>query len=61
MIIIFDFTKFKGGKSTSDDIIRNLLRNRIILEFLGLGNQNTIQILIPSNSTGKVRKKDLKY
>ena len=27
--------KFKEGKSTSDDIIRNWLRNRITLEFLG--------------------------
>jgi len=34
-ICISDFTKFKGGKSTSDDIIRNWLRNRITLEFLG--------------------------
>ena len=34
-ICISDFTKFKEGKSTSDDIIRNWLRNRITLEFLG--------------------------
>ena len=34
-ICISDFTKFKEGKSTSDDIIRNRLRNRITLEFLG--------------------------
>lgn len=34
-ICIFDFTKFKEGKSTSDDVIRNWLRNRITLEFLG--------------------------
>lgn len=34
-ICISDFTKFKEGKSTSDDIIRNQLRNRITLEFLG--------------------------
>lgn len=34
-ICISDFTKFKAGKSTSDDIIRNWLRNRITLEFLG--------------------------
>ena len=34
-ICISDFTKFKGGKSMSDDIIRNWLRNRITLEFLG--------------------------
>lgn len=34
-ICISDFTKFKDGKSTSDDIIRNCLRNRITLEFLG--------------------------
>ena len=34
-ICISDFTKFKDGKSTSDDIIRNWLRNRITLEFLG--------------------------
>lgn len=33
-ICISDFTKFKEGKSTSDDIIRNWLRNRITLEFL---------------------------
>ena len=32
-ICISDFTKFKEGKSTSDDIIRNWLRNRITLEF----------------------------
>lgn len=34
-ICISDFTKFKEGKSTTDDIIRNWLRNRITLEFLG--------------------------
>ena len=34
-ICISDFTKFKEGKSKSDDIIRNWLRNRITLEFLG--------------------------
>lgn len=34
-ICISDFTKFKEGKSTSDDVIRNWLRNRITLEFLG--------------------------
>ena len=34
-ICISDFTKIKEGKSTSDDIIRNWLRNRITLEFLG--------------------------
>ena len=34
-ICISDFTKIKDGKSTSDDIIRNWLRNRITLEFLG--------------------------
>lgn len=34
-ICISDFTKFKQGKSESDDIIRNWLRNRITLEFLG--------------------------
>ena len=28
-ICISDFAKFKEGKSTSDDIIRNWLRNRI--------------------------------
>ena len=33
-ICISDFTKFKEGKSTSDDVIRNWLRNRITLEFL---------------------------
>ena len=34
-ICISDFTKFKNGKSASDDIIKNWLRNRITLEFLG--------------------------
>lgn len=34
-IWISDFTKLKEGKSNSDDIIRNWLRNRITLEFLG--------------------------
>lgn len=34
-ICISDFTKFKEGKSTSDDIIKNWLRNKITLEFLG--------------------------
>ena len=34
-ICISDFTKLKEGKSNSDDIIRNWLRNRITLEFLG--------------------------
>ena len=33
-ICISDFTKFKEGKSTSDDIIRNWLRNRSALDFL---------------------------
>lgn len=34
-ICISDFTKLRTGKSNSDDIIRNWLRNRITLEFLG--------------------------
>lgn len=34
-ICISDFTKIKDGNSTSDDIIRNWIRNRITLEFLG--------------------------
>lgn len=34
-ICISDFTKFKDGKFASDDVIRNWLRNRITLEFLG--------------------------
>lgn len=29
-ICISDFTKFKEGKSTLDDVIRNWLRNRIL-------------------------------
>lgn len=33
-ICISDFTKFKDGRSASDDVIRNWLRNRITLEFL---------------------------
>ena len=35
-ICISDFGKYKEGKSKADDIIRNWLRNRITLEFLGL-------------------------
>lgn len=60
-ICISDFGKYKEGKSKTDDIIRNWLRNRITLEFLGtwesIYNPDIIQILIPSNSTGleKVR------
>ena len=34
-ICISDFGKYKEGKSNADDIIRNWLRNRITLEFLG--------------------------
>lgn len=34
-ICISDFGKFKEGKSKADDVIRNWLRNRITLEFLG--------------------------
>ena len=34
MNITNDFTKFKDGKSASDDVVRNWLRNRITLEFL---------------------------
>ena len=34
-ICISDFGKHKEGKSKADDIIRNWLRNRITLEFLG--------------------------
>ena len=34
-ICISDFGKFKAGKSKADDVIRNWLRNRITLEFLG--------------------------
>lgn len=34
-ICISDFIKYKNVKSKSDDIIRNWLRNRITLEFLG--------------------------
>ena len=38
MIIFYisDFGKFKDGKSKADDVIRNWLRNRITLEFLGM-------------------------
>ena len=39
-ICISDFTKFKEGKSTSDDIIRNWLRNRITLECTECKNRN---------------------
>ena len=43
-ICISDFGKFKEGKSKVDDVIRNWLRNRITLEFLGtwesIYNQN---------------------
>ena len=34
-ICISDFGKLKEGKSKADDVIRNWLRNRITLEFLG--------------------------
>lgn len=34
-ICISDFGKYKEGKSKADDVIRNWLRNRITLEFLG--------------------------
>lgn len=34
-ICISDFAKHKEGNSKSDDVIRNWLRNRITLEFLG--------------------------
>lgn len=34
-ICISDFGKYKEGKSKADDIIRNWLRNRITLKFLG--------------------------
>ena len=34
-ICISDFGNYKEGKSKADDIIRNWLRNRITLEFLG--------------------------
>ena len=34
-ICISDFGKYKEGKSKADDIIRNWLRDRITLEFLG--------------------------
>ena len=34
-ICISDFCKYKEGKSKADDIIRNWLRNRITLKFLG--------------------------
>ena len=34
-ICISDFGKYKEGKSKTDDIIKNWLRNRITLEFLG--------------------------
>ena len=34
-ICISNFGKFKAGKSKADDVIRNWLRNRITLEFLG--------------------------
>ena len=33
-ICISDFIKYKEGKSVSDDIIRNWLKNRSTLEFL---------------------------
>lgn len=48
-ICISDFTRYKTGKSKSDDIIRNWLRNRITLEFLGTweliynSNFNTVE------------------
>ena len=34
-ICISDFGKYKEGKSKTDDVIRNWLRNRITIEFLG--------------------------
>ena len=34
-ICISEFGKIKEGKSKADDIIRNWLRNRVTLEFLG--------------------------
>lgn len=34
-ICISYFGNFKEGKSKADDVIRNWLRNRITLEFLG--------------------------
>ena len=40
-ICISDFAKFKEGKSMSDDIIRNWLRNRLTLEFLGTWSNST--------------------
>ena len=55
-ICISDFTKFKDGKSASDDVIRNWLRNRITLEFLGTWESIYNQTLIPSNSTGLEKK-----
>ena len=51
-ICISDFTKYKAGKSTSDDIIKNWLRNRITLEFLG-----TWELIYNSNFSSKNRTK----
>ena len=35
-----------------DDVVKNWLRNKNTIEFLGFGKRFTIQTLNPSNSTG---------
>ncbi len=60
-ICISDFGKYKEGKSKADDIIRNWLRNRITLEFLGTWESIYNQILIPSNSTGLEKVQDFTH
>jgi hypothetical protein len=50
-ICLTDIARYKD-KDRSDDIIKNWLRNRNTIEFLGIWEKLTILILIPSNSTG---------
>ena len=50
LICLTDIARFKNPDHP-DDVIRNWLRNRNTVEFLGVWERPT-QVLIPSNSTG---------
>ena len=51
-ICISDFGKYKEGKSKTDDVIRNWLRNRNTIEFLGTWELIHNPNFNPSNLTG---------
>ena len=57
-ICITDIVKAKGGDARAADIIKNWIRNRSTIEFLGLGKPNITRILKWSNLTTLEKRLD---